>query len=229
MPFSAQDLLEVFASYHRAVWPLPLGLVVLCFFISLTALRGHQRGILRVYLGLALLWAWMGVVFHWLFFRPLSPFAVVWAALFTLQAGLFLVAAFRPATLVRPGRAGTWFGVGAIAYATIVYPAIGIAAGQHFPSAPSFGLPCPTTIATFGLLALVPAREPRWLPIIPTIWAMVGSVAAGFGLYQDLGLPVVAVGYWLLQWHERATPFSQYFAPAPPASPSAIPHQPAVR
>ena len=50
--------------------------------------------------------------------------------------------------------------------------------------------------------------------MIPTVWAIVGSLAVTFGLYQDLGLPVFAAGYWVIQWHERGSPFAHYFEPA---------------
>jgi hypothetical protein len=213
MPFSRTEFMDMLVSYNHAVWPWQLVLLLACLFISLTALRGHRGGVRPVYLVLAMLWAWMGVVFHWTFFRPINPSAVVWAILFVLQALIFVVEAFRSPVLVRPSWAGTWFGLAALTYAVILYPILGEITGQHYPSAPTFGLPCPTTIATFGLLALLPVREARWLPIIPTVWAAIGSMAVAFGIYEDLGLPICALGYWLVQWHERGSPVSQYFQP----------------
>jgi hypothetical protein len=215
MPFTPAEFMALLASYNEAVWPLQLVLLVFCLFLAVTALRGHRRGVGYVYLGLALLWAWMGIVFHGRFFRVINSSAIIWAVLFTVQAFLFLLAASRPRVAVKPSRGGTWLGLSAVFYAVFLYPVIGEIGGHHFPAAPTFGLPCPTTIATFGLLALLPVREPRWLPVIPTVWAAVGSWAITIGLYEDLGLPIFALAYWILQWHERGSPSAQYFQPGP--------------
>src|SRR5665647_2806931 len=73
--------------------------------------------------------------------------------------------------------------------------------GHHYPAAPTFGLPCPTTIFTFGVL-LMAARPLPWLVLVaPMVWAAIGAAAAfSLGVTQDIGLLVMMVlgGYMLL-------------------------------
>ena len=211
MPFTSAEFFATLSAYNSAVGPLPLVLVLGVLFLTMSALRGHRRGVAVVYLGLAGLWAWMGIVYHWMYFRPVNPSAAVFAVLFTVQAALFLAQALAPGRLVLPSRSAVWFGLSAIVYATLVYPMVGELLGHHYPARPTFGLPCPTTIATFGLLALLPVREPRWLPIVPSMWAAVGTLAITFGMVEDVSLAGFALGYWVLQWRERGSPFAQYF------------------
>ena len=218
MPFTSAEFFTTLSAYNSAVGPLPLVLVLGTLFMTMSALRGHRGGVAIVYGGLALLWAWMGIVYHWVYFRPVNPSAVVWAVLFSLQAVLFLAQGLAPVRMVLPSRSAVWFGLSAIFYAILVYPLLGELFGHHYPARPTFGLPCPTTIATFGLLALLPVREPRWLPIEPSLWAVVGTLAMGFGMIEDISLAAFALGYWVLQWRERGSPFSQYFNPATPVT-----------
>ena len=55
---------------------------------------------------------------------------------------------------------------------------------------PLFAVPCPTTLVTAGLL-LTAAGVPRWVNIVPILWAVVGSSAAfALGIRADLALVV---------------------------------------
>jgi hypothetical protein len=59
---------------------------------------------------------------------------------------------------------------------------------------PTFGLPCPTTIFTLGILLFATAPLPRSVFAVPLLWAAVGSTAAfRFGIPQDLGLLVAGL------------------------------------
>jgi hypothetical protein len=90
---------------------------------------------------------------------------------------------FRPA-----GGARGIAGGALIVFALVLYPAIGYALGHRYPAAPTFGLPCPTTIFTLGLL-LFARPAPRWVIVVPLLWAAVGSVAAfQLGVPEDLSL-----------------------------------------
>ena len=66
---------------------------------------------------------------------------------------------------------------------------------------PTFGLPCPTLIFTFGLLTWCVRPVPRSVLWIPAAWALLGSTAAiGFGARQDFGLlpaAIIALGFML--------------------------------
>lgn len=81
-----------------------------------------------------------------------------------------------------------------VAYALIFYPIIGTLAGHGYPNGPTFGLPCPTTIATFGFLLWVRGRVPWWLLVIPAAWSLLGfSAAFQLGMAEDYGLLVAGL------------------------------------
>jgi len=88
----------------------------------------------------------------------------------------------------------TSLGYALIVYALVAYPMIGYALGHRYPSAPTFGVPCPTTIFTFGLMLLCPPPRPRSLIIIPAAWAVLGvSAATRLGMWEDYGLVLAAI------------------------------------
>lgn len=72
--------------------------------------------------------------------------------------------------------------------------------GHRYPATPSFGLPCPITIFTFGVLLMASAKLPKGLLAGPLVWALVGSSAAfALGVWQDLALVLVAgLGVYLV-------------------------------
>lgn len=62
--------------------------------------------------------------------------------------------------------------------AMVVYPLLGALFGHAYMESPTFGLPCPTTIFTFGLLMFLVEPFPRLIFAVPILWAAVGSLAA---------------------------------------------------
>ena len=68
------------------------------------------------------------------------------------------------------------------------------ALGHEYPAVATFGLPCPTTIFTLGLLWWVRGGNVRILVVIPLLWSA-GGGSAGFALAvpQDLGLLIAGV------------------------------------
>jgi hypothetical protein len=79
-----------------------------------------------------------------------------------------------------------------IAY-SLVYPAINAAQHSTFLKIPTFGVPCPTTIFTAGLLMLATPRIWRF-SIIPIIWSGIGGSAAFLlGVRADYALPISGV------------------------------------
>jgi hypothetical protein len=85
-------------------------------------------------------------------------------------------------------------GVVLIAFALVVYPVWSAYAGHPYPATPTFGLPCPTTIFTIGLLCFAVPPMPRSPLIVPLLWCLVGAQAAFLlGVQPDLGLIAAAV------------------------------------
>jgi hypothetical protein len=204
MPFSAAEFLDVFRHYNEAVWPAQWVLAIAALAVIVAALRARDHGGRTPLLFLAVLWAWMAVAYHLLFFRDINPLADGFAAVFMLQAILLGHAAIQdPAPVPRPRRPLA-AGAGALlmVYALVVYPALGYLLGHRYPESPTFGLPCPTTIFTFGMLVWFGPAISLRLVVIPCVWALVGTIAAlQLGMWEDFGLSaaaVVAVGALLV-------------------------------
>jgi hypothetical protein len=71
----------------------------------------------------------------------------------------------------------------------LIYPVLGHFLGHTYPRSPTFGLPCPTTIFTFGLLLWTGRGFPKYLLAIPAIWSMIGFFAAlQLGVLEDVML-----------------------------------------
>ncbi|MBI4501217.1 MAG: hypothetical protein HY700_08655 [Gemmatimonadetes bacterium] len=196
LPFTVDQFLGVFASYNRAVWPAQVLLYGIGWLLAIVAYRGRAGAPRWIAFGLALLWAWMGAVYHLWFFRPVNPAAVAFGGAFLLQALLFVLwgTTHRRETAGRVRGARAWVGGALLGYALVAYPLLGWSLGHHYPSSPTFGVPCPTTIATLGLLVWVSPPPPWWLLVVPLLWVLVGSSAAfALGIREDLGLLAAGV------------------------------------
>lgn len=201
LPFTPDEFLAVFASYNQAVWPAQLVLHaagVGC--LALLAVRGRLASRLISAL-LALLWAWSGLAYHLGFFAGLNPAAPFFGALFVGAGAVFAwQGAVRGRLRFELGagpRAALGFALAA--YALLGYPFAAMLAGHAYPYMPTFGLPCPTTIFTIGLLAFLRAPYPRHLFAAPLAWAAIALQATFlFGMYEDLALlPAAAAALWL--------------------------------
>jgi len=140
---------------------------------------------------LSFLWLWMGVVYHILFFSSINPAAYLFGTLFIVQGILFLwfMVIKRKLNfslqLKLPGIVGIIF----ILFALLIYPIIGRTQGHLYPYSPTFGLPCPTTIFTFGLLLFSTKKLPLAILIIPLLWSVIGFTASfTMGVKEDIGL-----------------------------------------
>jgi hypothetical protein len=190
LPFTHDQFLDVFAAYHRVFWPA----AVLLWLLTLGALfhlwRAGPRASRLVATVLTIHWAWSAVGYHLTFFRRVNPSATVFAALFLVQSVLFLWRGVVHRRLTFAPSRSTW-GIAAsalVAYA-LVYPGLGFLSALSYPRMPTFGVPCPTTILTAGLLLLLPRQEARLLAVIPVIWAAIGGSAAFLlGVRADLVL-----------------------------------------
>ena len=194
MPFTVSDFFEVLAAYNTALWPAAATLWVASFWLVVALSRSDEPPHRALAWLLAAHWAWSAVAYHAVFFTRINPAAWIFAVLFLLEATALLWAvvitgALRVSTERSPRRVVATV---LVAYA-LAYPVITFAEGMTFPYAPTFGLPCPTTIFTIGLLLM--AERPQWrLAAIPAIWAAIGGSAAFlFGVYADLMLPVAGV------------------------------------
>ncbi len=196
MPFTAGEFFEVFRRYNEAVWPLQFLLVAAGLVVVVLAIRSHRNAGRIAMLVMALLWVWTGVVYHFAFFRHINPAASLFGGVSVVQAALFVWLGTREKRVTVRVRHD---GVGAtgallILYALVLYPVVGLLAGHRYPAVPTFGVPCPTTIFTLGLLLWAEPALPRKVVIIPALWSGIATVAAvQLGVPEDFGLTIAAM------------------------------------
>jgi hypothetical protein len=201
LPFTRFEFLDVFRQYNDEVWPLQLALLALGAVAAALLSVGKPWSARAICAILAFFWAWMGVVYHLLYFAGVNPLAAIFGLAFLAQALAFGLAGwsehrlrFRVAFDLPSALGGVLVAAG-----LVVHPLLSLMLGSY-PEAPTFGLPCPTTIFTIGMLAFLRPPYPRGLLVIPILWAGFGAVAAVvLGMVQDLALvAAAAVALWLL-------------------------------
>ena len=231
LPFTIEQFLGVFERYNQAIWPAQLVAYALGVTAVVLAVRPVRYAAPAIAGVLALYWLWAGAVYHLGFFRQVNPAALGFGAFFLLQAMVLLWAGMRGRLSFRPR--GDVYGVTGglfIVYAMVVYPLLGLAFGHRYPESPVFGVaPCPITIFTFGLLLWTDAPVPRYVPVIPLLWSLVGFTAAlTLGTREDTGLLVAGLlGTALLVWRDHRRE-GQSRSAAGRAAGAAIPTSPAV-
>ena len=191
MPFTQEQFLKVFSDYNLSVWPGQIffnAFALLSLFLIIKKFSPGDRIINSV---LAFLWLWMGIVYHIIFFSKINPAAFIFGGLFILQGLIFLYSGVIKKNLkyqVSNSLAGAT-GFILILFALFIYPFLGLLFNHTYPSNPTFGLPCPATIFTFGVLLFSSKKIPFYIIIIPFIWSLTGFTAAiNLGIYEDTGL-----------------------------------------
>jgi hypothetical protein len=196
VPFTPEEFFGIFKQYNERIFPLQALFYLLALVILFLVIRKHSLTNKVVSGILAYLWLWMGVVYHLLFFTAINRAAYVFGGIFIVQGVLFFVLGVLQDKLSlnwKPDLHGITGGI-LIGFALFVYPAIGYALGHVYPAAPGFGLPCPTTIFTFGVLLLCDKKCLVVILIIPLLWSILGFTAAlSLGVYQDFGLLIAGV------------------------------------
>lgn len=196
LPFTVHEFFDVFRRYNETVWPAQLLLVAAALTAVGLVLRLGTRASRAVSLILAIFWLWMGGVYHLWFFRAINPAALLFGIAFVMQGVALLWMGLRGHQLQFGLRRGGTVLVGGLlmAYALAIYPLLGYTLGHRFPASPTFGVPCPTTIFTFGMLCWTRAPVPSLLLIVPGLWALIATFAASqLGVSEDYGLLIAAI------------------------------------
>src|SRR5579872_3111931 len=145
---------------------------------------------------LSFFWLWMAIVCHFLFFSAINRAAWLFGAIFILTAVQFAWYGILEDKLQFRiyGSVPSWFGALLISFALFGYPAIGHVLGHRYPANPTFGLPCPTTIFTIGVLLFAAQPVPRAVFAVPILWSVLGSIVAfKLSVPQDFGLLVAGL------------------------------------
>jgi Family of unknown function (DUF6064) len=187
IPFTVEQFYGVFCEYNNAVWPAQGFLVATALATVVAALRPRSP----VSASLGVLWAWIALAYHLAFLARITPPAYAFAALSMVGAAAFIWEGVIRRRLSFQWVAGPKAVAGAafIVFALVVYPVWSAYAGHSYPRTPTFGLPCPTTIFTIGLLCFAVPPTPRSPLIVPVLRCLVGAQAAFLlGVQPDLGL-----------------------------------------
>lgn len=207
IPFTIEQFLQVFKNYNLAIWPMQIVFYALSFVMIYLAVQKSKKPDIIINLSLTFLWFWMGFVYHFGFFSTINKAAWIFGFFNIVQGCIFLYSGVLKSRLTYSyhtdisGIAGLVI----ITYALVVYPVIGYFSDHAFPYSPTFGLPCPTTIFTMGMLLLVDRRISLWVLAIPLLWSIVGTSAAlNFGIKEDAGLLISGVtAFFLIIYRNR--------------------------
>ncbi len=106
-----------------------LAAAMLASLVVDTAFRGRV-----IAAGLALMWLWTGIAYHWLHFTAINNAAWAFGGLFVVQGLLFLLASARGMLSydAQPPMVSRLLGWGLIAYATLLYPMLGQILGPGY-------------------------------------------------------------------------------------------------
>lgn len=222
LPFTKEQFFSLFAAYNEALWPALVALWITSLVVSVRLLSSRppsDRGISAL---LAVHWAWSALAYHVAFFTIINPAAWIFATLFLVQAALFFWSGVVQRRLAYAPWRNAWAPIAwALVAYSLGYP--GINAVQHGTlwRIPTFGVPCPTTIFTAGLLMLAAPRS--WpLSIVPVIWSLIGGSAARFlGVRADYALPIAGLALAIFATLSRSAPEIEITPAASPFGPYA--------
>jgi len=207
LPFTIDQFLDVFKNYNQAVYPLQFifyFFAIVIVFLSIIKTVYADKIINSL---LSFFWLWMGIVYHILYFAKINPAAYVFGAAFILQGLLFFYHGVLHNALMYSFRSGKIGLTGAImiSFALVIYPMLSHYLGHVYPAAPTFGLPCPTTIFTIGMLLWSDKKLSPAIWIIPVLWSVVGFFAAvKLAIPEDTGLLIAGIaGLILIRVHNR--------------------------
>jgi Family of unknown function (DUF6064) len=196
LPFTTEQFFNVIEKYNLNIFPFQLIILLLgiaCLFLLHSKLSSKDNFI-GIYLGV--LWIWMGVAYHLAFFTAINKAAFLFGGIFILQGLLILYSTLIKNRLIFKFTLQTqdYLGYFFILDGLIIYPTISYFIEGSFGRTILIGLPCPSTIFTFGFFILTSNKFPKYLLIIPSLWAVVGlSAAINIGVFQDVMILIAAI------------------------------------
>lgn len=195
-PFTIEQFLEVFKNYNQAVFPMQIAFYLIGVVAIYHALKPNPKSDKVISTILSFLWLWMGIVYHIIFFTVINKAAYLFGVAFILQGILLLVLGVLKNKLSFKFQFNTFGIIGLILvlFSMIVYPILGYTLGHIYPASPTFGLPCPTTIFTFGFILMNTKKTPIAVLIIPLLWSVVGFFATiQLGILEDTSLLIAGL------------------------------------
>ncbi len=201
-PFSLEDFLNVFKKYNESVFPLQIIFYLIAFICVYLLFRRKENSNKFIVSALSFFWLWIGIVYQIIFFSGINKAAYIFGILFIIQGVLFaFYGVIKDAfTFEYQKSIPNYLGIIFIVYALIIYPVLGHLLGHQYPYSPTFGLPCPTTIFTFGILLFTNKKISLLFFTIPFVWSLIGTMAAlKLSIYEDYGLLITGLlGFTIL-------------------------------
>lgn len=212
IPFTTEQFFQVITDYNITFFPIQILIVflgIICLILIHTG-KSYKDKLIGSYIGM--LWSWIGIMYHLAFFTSINKAAYIFGILFILQGLVVLYETFRGDKLKFQfkGHAVDYIAYILLIFAIIIYPILLYFLENSIYTTITLGLPCPSTILTFGFFMMTSRNFPKFLLIIPVIWTIIGTSAAfNFGVYPDymmLIAAIVAVIYLLGRKNKNATP-----------------------
>ncbi len=207
VPFTIEEFLNVLKFYNESVFPIQIIFYIIALYCMYLLFKQKKNNGKIISGFLSFIWLWIGIVYHIIFFSSINQVAYYFGVLFIIQGILFFIFGVLQGKINYEFNKNIFNNVGLlfISYALLVYPILGHILGHQYPYSPTFGLPCPTTIFTFGVLLFAGKRISVWLLVIPLLWSIIGiSAAINLTIYEDFGLLIAGViGFTLLLAHNH--------------------------
>lgn len=195
----ASEALIKFKEYYAAIWPVLILIQVLgvaTFFFLLKKPQGYNRAIALI---LTFLWLWDGIVHQCVMAAYPPEHCIPMAVLFILQGLLIFYHGVVKENLTFTYSHKSWssrIGLFFMGYALVGYLVIGAILGHPFTEGGVFfSNICAFDCFTLGLLMMSGKKTPKYLVIIPLVWALAGGLTAAFAwrLWDDLALVAAGV------------------------------------
>lgn len=196
IPFSVEEFFKVFERYNLSLWPIQIFLYILALVAIIIIFKRSTNSSQIAMSILAFFWGWMGVVYHIFYFSLINKAAYIFGTVFIIQGFVFLYFGVirKKIQLEFNLNLSGIIALVLLVYSLILYPILGQVMGHTYPMSPTFGVPCPTTIFTFGLLLYSVNRIPWYLFTVPLLWSIVGfSAALNLSVREDFGLAIAGV------------------------------------
>lgn len=196
LPFTTEQFFNVIEKYNLTMFPFQLIILLLgiiCLFLLHSKLSAKDK-LIGIFIGI--LWIWIGVAYHLVYFTVINKAAFLFGGIFILEGIFILINTFGKNRLIFTFtlQAKDYLGYFFILYGLIIYPIISYFVEGSFERTIVMGLPCPSTIFTFGFFILTSNKFPKYLLIIPSLWAVLGlSAAINIGVFQDVMILIAAI------------------------------------
>ena len=164
IPFTTEQFLSVFENYNTAVFPFHWVTILLGILALLLVHASHSLKNKFIGSFLGVLWIWMGLVYHIIFFTTINKLAFLFGAAFIVQGLLILINTFLKDKLSFSFYSQTknYFGYFFILFGLIIYPLISYFIQGSVNRTIAIGLPCPSTIFTFGFFMTAGKKFPKY-------------------------------------------------------------------